>query len=61
MTAEKMTVDIQTKMQRLMYALTKKAAMQSYSYFLTELGISDEEYEEIKSIWKDALGVEPYV
>lgn len=52
---------LQKKMQRLMYALTKNAARSSYSDFLEELSISDEDYEEIKAIWLDKLGVKPYV
>lgn len=53
--------DIQTKMQNLMYGLTKHAAMHSYRDFLEFWGISETEYAEIKRIWKEKLGVEPYV
>lgn len=56
-----MNEELQKKMQRLMYYLTKNAAMQSYSEFLEELDISEEDYQEIKEIWWDKLGVKPYV
>lgn len=56
-----MNIELQEKMQRLMYFLTKNAARSSYSDFLEELNISDEDYREIKSIWLDKLGVKPYV
>lgn len=53
--------DIQTKMQSLMYGLTKNAAMHSYADFLKHWGITEADYAEIKRIWKEKLGVEPYV
>lgn len=56
-----MDAELQAKMQSLMYALTKNAARSSYRDFLEYLEISDDEYERIKSVWKDKLGVEPYV
>jgi hypothetical protein len=52
---------LQKKMQAIMYALTKNAARNSYSEFLEDLDIGEEDYEEIKQVWKDKLGVEPYV
>jgi len=48
-------------MQSLMYSLTKNAARHSYREFLEGLDISDEEYEQIKQIWAEKLGVKPYV
>jgi hypothetical protein len=51
---------IQEKMQLLMYVLTKNAATYNYKDFLERLDISEKEYETIKQIWKDKLGVEPY-
>jgi len=56
-----MNDDIQTKLQTLMYFLTKNAARNSYREFLEDLGISEEDYKEIKAIWKDKLNIEPYV
>jgi hypothetical protein len=53
--------NIQKKMQTLMYQLTKNAARYSYKDFLEHCSISDEEYEEIKKLWKDKLNVKPYV
>jgi hypothetical protein len=52
---------LQKKMQNLMYYLTKEAARTSYREFLEFLEIDDEEYARIKSIWKEKLGVKPYV
>lgn len=49
-----------TKMQTLMYHLTKEAARFSYAEFREALGITQEEYEEIKKEWKEKLGVTPY-
>jgi len=56
-----MNTEIQIKMQRLMYQLTKHAARDSYAEFLECLEISDDEYTEIKAIWKERLDVEPYI
>jgi len=56
-----MPEELQKKMQSLMYSLTKNAARDSYREFLEYLEISDEEYDQIKEIWKDLLGVTPYV
>lgn len=53
--------EIQKKMQTLMYFLTKNAARQSYAEFLEDLNITEEDYEEIKALWKEKLGVTPYV
>jgi hypothetical protein len=52
---------LQEKLQKLMYYLTKEAARTSYREFLEFLDISESEYETIKQIWKDRLGVKPYV
>jgi hypothetical protein len=52
---------LQEKMQRLMYALTKHAARDSYADFLDWLEITDDDYEQIKAVWKEQLGVKPYV
>ena len=57
----KMNEDLQKKMQTLMYFLTKNAARSSYREFLEQCGIDDHDYEEIKAIWKEKLGVKPYV
>lgn len=53
-------VNLQDKMQPLMYYLTKSAARDSYKDFLDSLGISDEDYVKIKQVWKDGLGITPY-
>jgi hypothetical protein len=56
-----MKEELQVKMQKLMYALTKNAARWSYAEFLEDLGISDEDYAAIKSEWLEKIGVKPYV
>lgn len=56
-----MNEDLQKKMQTLMYALTKEAARSSYVEFLEDRGISEDDYEEIKKVWEEKLGVKPYV
>lgn len=56
-----MNEEIQNKMQDLMYSLTKNAARESYLDFLEYLDITWDEYEMIKEVWKEKLGVEPYV
>ncbi len=56
-----MNEELQKKMNALMYALTKNAARNSYSEFLDGCGIDDNDYKEIKTIWKEKLGVKPYV
>ncbi len=48
-------------MEHLMRRLTKEAARFSYTEILADLGISDEEYDRIKAIWKERLGITPYV
>lgn len=53
--------ELQAKMQKLMYALTKAAARLSFNKFLALLEISEDEYEKIKKIWKEKLDVTPYV
>lgn len=52
---------IEEKMQTIMYALTKNAARVSYMDFLENCGISDDDYEKITQIWKEKLGITPYV
>jgi len=56
-----MNEELQKKMQTIMYALTKNAARQSFSEFLEDWDISDEDYDEIKKVWAEKLGVKPYV
>jgi hypothetical protein len=56
-----MSEDEQKKMQTIMYALTKNAARDSYKDFCEDWGISDDDYRRIKEIWKEKLGIEPYV
>ena len=56
-----MTEELQKKMQTLMYFLTKNAARSSYVEFLEECGINYDEYQEIKEVWAEKLGVKPYV
>lgn len=51
---------LQKKLQTLMYHLTKDAARYSYREFLDSCDISDEEYSQIKAIWKERLGITPY-
>lgn len=56
-----MNEELQKKMQRLMYFLTKNAARESFMDFLEYSDISEEDYQEIKREWKDKLGITPYV
>jgi len=56
-----MNEELQKKMQKLMYFLTKNSARGSYREFLEDLDISEEDYQEIKRVWKDQLGITPYV
>lgn len=49
------------KMQKLMYALTKTAAQRDYSDYLKNLEITENDYDEIKRIWKERLNITPYV
>ncbi len=57
---ESMDKDLQKKMQDLMYRLTKEAARTSYRDVLENCGISEEDYEKIKDIWGEKLGIVPY-
>jgi len=54
-------LDINKKMQRLLYQLTKDAARNSFSEYLELLGITKDEYEQIKNILKEKLNVDLYV
>ena len=56
-----MDEELQKKMQTLMYYLTKEAARMSYREFLEFCDISDEDYAKIKEVWKERLGIKPYV
>ncbi len=55
-----MSDELQKKMQTLMYYLTKQAARHSYREVLEHCDITDEEYEQIRAIWKERLGITPY-
>ena len=46
-----MNDELKVKMNNLMYFLGKEAARTSFSEFLEELNITDEDYEEIKKEW----------
>lgn len=52
---------IKDKMQTLIYHLTKQAASHSFISFLKEIDITEEEYRQIKILWKQEFGVVPYV
>jgi len=52
---------LQDQMQQLMYGLLKLATRDSFVEFLDWWGISKDDYEKIKEIWKDKLGIIPYV
>ena len=57
-----MTEDMQKKMETLMYGLTKEAARSGFIDWLEEWGLTDNDYEELKQVWKDKLGIKkPYV
>jgi hypothetical protein len=48
-----MTDELKEKMNKLMYRLTKHAARNSFMDFLEEeVGITDDDYEEIKKEWE---------
>lgn len=49
------------KFSRLMYALTKHAARDSFTDFLDTWGLTKEEYAEIRYYLKETYGIEPYV
>jgi hypothetical protein len=55
-----MNEELQKKMQTIMYFLVKNAAYSSYREFRESIGISDEDYEDIKKEWKEKLGITPY-
>lgn len=52
---------IKYKMQTLIYHLTKRAASHSFISFLKEIDITEEEYRQIKTLWKQEFGITPYV
>ena len=54
-------LDINKKLQRLLYCLTKDAARNSFSEYLECLDITQDEYEQIKNILKEKLNVDLYV
>ena len=54
-------LDINKKMQKLLYRLTKDAAKSSFIEYLVYLDISWDEYKTIKSIQKEKLNVDLYV
>ena len=54
-------LDINKKMQKLLYRLTKDAAKSSFNEYLEYLDISWDEYAEIKNILKEKLNVDLYV
>jgi hypothetical protein len=56
-----MDEELQKKMQTLMYHLTKNAARYNYAEFLDDCEISVEDYIRIKAIWREQLGITPYV
>ena len=56
-----MNEHLQDKMQTLIYALTKNAARNSFIEFLEGWGITEEEYDQLKEVLKEKLGVKPYV
>ena len=47
-----MNDELKVKMNSLMYFLVRGAARYSFSEFLEEVGISDDEYKEIKKEWE---------
>jgi hypothetical protein len=53
--------DTRSKMQTIMDAFLHQAALHSFKRFLSDLDISEEEYEQIKKLWREKLGVEPYI
>ena len=47
-----MNKELQEKMNRLMYGLTKKAAQSSFVEWLEHWDITMDEYKQIKEYWK---------
>jgi hypothetical protein len=47
-----MNEQLKTKMNHLMYSLTKDAAIDSFEEYLEDLDISMDEYQEIKDVWE---------
>ena len=56
-----MNDELKAKMNTLMYSLTKEAARSSFVQFIEELGISDDDYEEIKAEWSKIGITKTYV
>ena len=56
-----MNDDLKEKMNTLMYFLTKEAARSSFMEFIEEIGISEDEYEEIKTEWEKIGITKTYV
>jgi len=49
------------KFSKLMYFLTKDAAKYSFSEFLEEIDITEDDYIEIRNYLKETYGVKTYV
>ena len=49
------------KFSRLMYYLTKNAARYSWLGFLESIGLTEEDYKEIKEYLKENYNVKTYV
>ena len=56
-----MSEELIEKMNTLMYFLVKGAARDSFVDFLDEMGISMEEYDEIKKEWGKIGIKKPYI
>lgn len=56
-----MNEQLKRQMNTLMYHLTKNAARQSFSDFLSDNGISYDEYNEIKKEWEKIGITDTYV
>ena len=52
---------IETKMNRLVYSLTKDAARDSFKEYLEGLDITNEEYKKIKEEWEKIGITETYI
>jgi orotate phosphoribosyltransferase-like protein len=56
-----MNDELKEKMNTLMYFLTKEAARSSFVEFIEDIGISDEDYKDIKAEWKKIGITKTYV
>jgi hypothetical protein len=57
---DKPTLDV-NKFEKLMYFLIKDSAKYSFREFLEEIGLTDDDYQEIKKYLKETYGIKTYL